>query len=233
MKFPLSWLKTHLLTEASLDEITAALTNIGLELEGVENRGAALAPFVIAHVVEAVEGAVALGSLKRALFNRTWEHFMGHQHAPVGDALDAPAFVCSEQILYLAAPLFSGYRAQDYWAYRQMAAALLARFLPAPLIEVSAPGWVECALHRQKTAATPDRAIVHLVAYHPRRTFQPIQHVDQAWHTSDIQVRVQVAAPPQRVYLAPDGVDVPFTVEGDRVAVHLPPIGAHTVLVIE
>lgn len=55
MKFPLSWLKTHLETEASLDEITAALTNIGLELEGVENRGAALAPFVVAHVVEAVQ----------------------------------------------------------------------------------------------------------------------------------------------------------------------------------
>ena len=55
MKFPLSWLKTHLDTEASLDEITTALTNIGLELEGVENRGAALAPFVVAHVVEAVQ----------------------------------------------------------------------------------------------------------------------------------------------------------------------------------
>ncbi len=55
MKFPLSWLKTHLETDASLDEITTALTNIGLELEGVENRGAALAPFVIAHVVEAVQ----------------------------------------------------------------------------------------------------------------------------------------------------------------------------------
>jgi len=55
MKFPLSWLKTHLHTEASLDEITTALTKIGLELEGLENRGAALAPFVIAHVVEAVQ----------------------------------------------------------------------------------------------------------------------------------------------------------------------------------
>ena len=55
MKFPLSWLKTHLETSASLDEITTALTNIGLELEGVENRGAALAPFVVAHVIEAVQ----------------------------------------------------------------------------------------------------------------------------------------------------------------------------------
>lgn len=54
MKFTLSWLKTHLDTTASLAEITDTLTRIGLELEGVQDRGAALAAFRIAHVVEAV-----------------------------------------------------------------------------------------------------------------------------------------------------------------------------------
>ena len=53
MKFTLSWLKTHLETTASLAEITDTLTRIGLELEGVQDRGAALAPFRIALVVEA------------------------------------------------------------------------------------------------------------------------------------------------------------------------------------
>jgi phenylalanyl-tRNA synthetase beta chain len=55
MKFSLSWLKTHLETSATLDEITDTLTRIGLELEGVEDRGAALAPFRIARVIEAVQ----------------------------------------------------------------------------------------------------------------------------------------------------------------------------------
>ncbi len=55
MKFTLSWLKTHLETSASLGEITERLTNIGLELEGVEDRAAALAPFRVAHVVQAVQ----------------------------------------------------------------------------------------------------------------------------------------------------------------------------------
>src|ERR1039457_2435592 len=55
MKFSLSWLKTQLQTSASLQEITDTLTRIGLELEGVEDRGAALASFRIAHVVEAVQ----------------------------------------------------------------------------------------------------------------------------------------------------------------------------------
>src|SRR5580704_8880315 len=54
MKFSLSWLKAHLETDASLEEITDTLTRIGLELEGVENRGAAIASFRIAHVIEAV-----------------------------------------------------------------------------------------------------------------------------------------------------------------------------------
>jgi len=55
MKFTLSWLREHLDTDATLDQITATLNTIGLEVEGVEDRGAALAGFRIAHVVEAVQ----------------------------------------------------------------------------------------------------------------------------------------------------------------------------------
>ncbi len=54
MKFTLSWLKTHLDADATLDQITDTLTRIGLELEGVEDRGAGLGAFRIAHVIEAV-----------------------------------------------------------------------------------------------------------------------------------------------------------------------------------
>ncbi len=53
MKFTLSWLKDHLDTAATLDEITSALNRIGLEVEGVADPAAALAPFVIAEVLTA------------------------------------------------------------------------------------------------------------------------------------------------------------------------------------
>jgi len=53
MKFTLSWLKTHLDTDAPVAEIAATLTRIGLELEGIEDRTAAIAGFRIAHVIEA------------------------------------------------------------------------------------------------------------------------------------------------------------------------------------
>ncbi|MCK8783618.1 phenylalanine--tRNA ligase subunit beta [Roseomonas sp. NAR14] len=53
MKFTLSWLREHLDTDATLEAITTTLSAIGLEVEGVEDRGRALAPFRIAAVVEA------------------------------------------------------------------------------------------------------------------------------------------------------------------------------------
>src|SRR5918997_2744421 len=55
MKFTLSWLKDHLDTMASLDEIVETLTRIGLEVEGVEDKAKALAPYKVAYVVSAVQ----------------------------------------------------------------------------------------------------------------------------------------------------------------------------------
>ncbi|WP_343518949.1 phenylalanine--tRNA ligase subunit beta [Sphingomonas sp.] len=53
MKFTLSWLKEHLDTDATLDQIDAALTRIGLEVEGIENPGEKLAAFRVAKVLTA------------------------------------------------------------------------------------------------------------------------------------------------------------------------------------
>lgn len=53
MKFTLSWLKAHLDTDATLDQIDEALTRIGLEVEGIENPGEKLAAFRVARVLTA------------------------------------------------------------------------------------------------------------------------------------------------------------------------------------
>ncbi len=53
MKFTLSWLKDHLETDASLQEITDKLTAIGLELEGVEDRAKTFAAFKVAYIEKA------------------------------------------------------------------------------------------------------------------------------------------------------------------------------------
>ncbi len=54
MKFTLSWLKDHLDTEASLDTIVETLTQIGLEVEHLDDPAARLGGFVVARVIDAV-----------------------------------------------------------------------------------------------------------------------------------------------------------------------------------
>ena len=51
MRFTLGWLKDHLETDATIDEIATTLTAIGLEVDAVEDRGAALAVFTVATAV--------------------------------------------------------------------------------------------------------------------------------------------------------------------------------------
>jgi phenylalanyl-tRNA synthetase beta chain len=53
MKFTLGWLKDHLETDASLDEIVETLIKIGLEVDTVDDPGAKFAAFTVAHVVAA------------------------------------------------------------------------------------------------------------------------------------------------------------------------------------
>ena len=53
MKFTLSWLKSHLDTDSSVDEICETLTDLGLEVESIENPAAKLSDFVIGRVTHA------------------------------------------------------------------------------------------------------------------------------------------------------------------------------------
>ncbi|HEX3700858.1 MAG TPA: phenylalanine--tRNA ligase subunit beta, partial [Phenylobacterium sp.] len=53
MKFTLSWLKDHLETDASVDQVADAMTMAGLEVEHVADPAGKLAAFSVAKVIEA------------------------------------------------------------------------------------------------------------------------------------------------------------------------------------
>ena len=53
MKFTLSWLKDHLETSATAQEVADALTHLGLEVEELSNPAETLRPFVVGQVLDA------------------------------------------------------------------------------------------------------------------------------------------------------------------------------------
>ena len=54
MKFTLSWLKDHLQSDADAATVAETATNIGLEVEAVEDKAVSLAAFTVARVISAV-----------------------------------------------------------------------------------------------------------------------------------------------------------------------------------
>ena len=66
MKFSLSWIKDHLDTDASGAEIADRLVMLGHDVEGVEDRAAALAGFVVARVLSVSFIAALSGSRAEA-----------------------------------------------------------------------------------------------------------------------------------------------------------------------
>jgi hypothetical protein len=210
-----------------LNEVLAAETELATDYDYVF--------YDTAHLVRPLEGAMARGELRRALFDRTWEHFTSHAQAPVGESLGSPLVVEGENVLYFAAPLFGAYRDHDYWVYREIVINAIRRFLPRPKLKLSGPGWVEATLHEQPAGEDhPERLLVHLVAYHPRRTTQPVQHVDQSWPTSGLGVDVLTdGRTVERVYLAPEGEPLNFEVVDGYARIALSPVGTHAVVVVE
>lgn len=182
--------------------------------------------------------AVGHGELRRALFDRTWEHFTSHAQAPVGALLGGPLMVASERVLYLAAPLFRGYLAHDYWAYRELLRSAIDGFLPEREVTVDGPGWLEVGVLRQTADVAlgrPERRILHLTAYQARRTASRGPHVDQAWPIADIGIRLRGTpnVPAERIYLAPDRTEVQFSESATGIEFRLPRLGTHTVVVVE
>ena len=53
MKFTLNWLKDHLETSKDLNTIVEKLTNIGLEIENVEDKSKTFKDFTVAEVLKA------------------------------------------------------------------------------------------------------------------------------------------------------------------------------------
>jgi hypothetical protein len=82
--------------------------------------------------------------------------------------------------------------------------------------------------------ASLTEAIVHLVAYHPRRTTQPVQYVDQSWPTSGLGVDVLTEGRTiGRVYLAPGGEPLDFEGVDGYTRIALPPVAAHAMIILE
>jgi hypothetical protein len=183
-----------------------------------------------AAAVEARSGALSYGALCTSYFNRTAEHFCSHRQTPVDRVTGYPLVVRQGRVVYVAAPLFSGYRRHNYLVYKRLFQNILRLALPDPLLRATAPGAMEISLTEQ---AAECRLIAHLVNYQPQRRQGDIEYIDDAWPLHNIGLSLRADRTPGEVYLAPSGEKLPFEIEEGYIRITVPEMLMHGMVVFQ
>ena len=180
--------------------------------------------------VQAQSGARCYGALGTSYFNRTAAHFCSHRQTPIDKVTDQPLVVQQGQVVYIAAPLFAGYRQHNYLAYKRIFANVLRLVLADPLLKAQAPSAMEISLTEQHAE---NRLIAHLVNYQPQRRQGGIEYIDEAWPVQNIKLALRADRTPREVYLAPTGEKLPVELGEGYVCVTVPEMLMHAMVVFQ
>ncbi|MDW8289162.1 MAG: beta-galactosidase trimerization domain-containing protein [Armatimonadota bacterium] len=179
--------------------------------------------------VSPVEGAEVLAEVWEPYFNRTYQHFCSHAHAPVAQRSEHPAALRKGRVVYLTHPVFSIFAQYGMTFYKQLILNALRMLLPNPLVIADAPSTLQVTWNRQPRHR---RSVVHLLHYIPeRRTLAP-DYLEDVIPLYQVSLRLRTGAP-KRVYLAPQRTQIPFQAEGDYIHFIVPEVHGHQMVVLE
>jgi hypothetical protein len=173
--------------------------------------------------------AKVLATRRASYFNRTWEHYCSHQHAPDAPGLVPPAAVLGRQMAYFAHNLFSAYRTYGQPLYRDFFAAALRHLLGGKLpVETNLPSIARLNVLEQRSER---RFVVHLLfaTTSNRGTFygKNVEIIEDLVPLHDTRVRLRLPRKVTAVRLVPDGGMLAFTAHADGVEFTVPEFTAH------
>jgi len=210
--------------------------------------GSITAPFVMylrSQQVKPTDGR-ALGAIHRPYFNRTLEHFCSHQHAPPAEATGYAAAVLNAQgnILYMAHPVFSIYRAVGAVIHRQYVAQAIRLLLGTDQrLRTNLPSTARVSLMHQPAER---RMVLHLLAANlilrgAETKLSPegyvygahqLEVIEDLIPLRGVQVRLRAGVAVKRATLEPQGVELPFQREGETIHFEMPEFACHQMAVL-
>lgn len=161
-------------------------------------------------------------------FNRTWEHFISHAHAPAQKKADYPAAIRNGTTAYIWSPIFRAYQMHGSTPYRLLVKNCIDLLLPDRLVRTNAPATTEVTVTKQGK-----RRMVHLVNYHPSRRGNHIEVLEEVVPLRDVEISLRSKGRPKSVYLAPKKESLPYKFSQGRVNCTVPVVKESAVVVFE
>ena len=169
-------------------------------------------------------------------FNRTWEHFCSHQHAPDSPAKVSPSATLTGNIAWFAHDIFTRYRQYGQPLYRDFVAAAIGHLLGGKLpVVTSLPTDGRFNLLEQPNEK---RFIAHLLyapkslrgASNPQGVNKSMEVIEDLIPLRDVRVSVQVSRKVKTARLVPEGVTLPFTQKDGVADFTVPEFTAHAMI---
>ena len=178
--------------------------------------------------VTPTKGAVSLAKVVEPYFNRSWRHFSSHFQTPPEKPSRFAAAVASENVGYIAYPIFTAYALHANLPFRLLVRNMIERLLPEPLLRVAAPSNTETSVTRQGK-----RTIVHLLHYTPERRTERLDIIEDIVPLFDVPLSLKLDRAPKKVYAAPEQTPIPFEYLAGRVNLRVPEVRGHAMVVFE
>jgi hypothetical protein len=175
------------------------------------------------------EGTEVLADVVEPYFNRAWDHYFSHRHAPSTGRVGYPGAVRRERSIYFAHPVFTQYsKSAPRWC-KQLVLNAIDLLLPEPTLRVSGPSSILAAVNRQPTAR---RLVIHLLHYIPERRGTDFDTIEDVIPIRDVRVDLRVPSKVRAVEAVPERRPLPFTQEGSRVSFTLPELAGHQLVAV-
>jgi hypothetical protein len=175
------------------------------------------------------EGTEVLADVVEPYFNRTWDHYFSHRHAPSTGRVGYPGALRRGRAIYFAHPVFTQYsKSAPRWC-KQLVLNAIDLLLPEPTLRVSGPSSILAAVNRQPTAR---RLVVHLLHYIPERRGTDFDTIEDVIPVRDVKVDLKVPSKVKAVDAVPERRALAFEQEGSRVSFTLPELAGHQIVAI-
>ncbi len=189
----------------------------------------------------------ALGSVYDPYFNRTWDHFCSHQHAPARPEPSGFASgVRKGNVLYLAHPVFTIYRSFGQVALRQIIARALRYLLGADerIVLENLPSTGRVSLTKQDSES---RYVLHLLNAHTINrggqtelnggnlagSQQSYEVIEELGSLRQVRVRLRNMETTIGVRFVPEGTPVSYRLEDGELTFELEEMGHHQMIEIQ
>lgn len=157
-------------------------------------------------------------------FNRTWETFCSHNHAPPTSLATEAAITQNGSVVYFAHPIFAQYRANAPLWVKKLLSCAIDRLLPVKLVTTSAPSPAIITLNRQEAL---HRDTLHVMCYIPERRGHDFDTIEDVIPIHNTVVSINVDKNIRSVYLQPENIKLDAKSHNGGITFVIPCIDGH------